>query len=119
MNNIWGKLAAEILSGNEKHDTALEELKRIQQYIDESTFQPSLSVLQQRTWFIHWALFVNFFQPDAQKGRDSTIEMLLYQKDYLNVIQTTCPWILRYLCCCDYAQKKAQRDERFSEGHSG
>ena len=35
---------------------------------------------------------VHFFQ-----GRDLIIEQFLYQKPYLNAIQTTCPWILRYL----------------------
>ena len=28
---------------------------------------------------------------------DKNFELFLYQKQYLNAIQTTCPWILRYL----------------------
>ena len=92
LNGIWGKLASEILMQN--WDTALEDLKRLQQFIDESTFGTSLQLLQQRTWLIHWSLFVFF---NHQKGRDLIIELFLYQKQYLNAIQTTCPWILRYL----------------------
>ena len=92
LNGIWGKLASEILMQN--WDTALEDLKRLQQFIDESTFGSSLQLLQQRTWLIHWSLFVFF---NHQKGRDLIIELFLYQKQYLNAIQTTCPWILRYL----------------------
>ena len=92
LNGIWGKLASEILMQN--WDTALEDLKRLQQFIDESTFGSSLQLLQQRTWLIHWSLFVFFNHP---KGRDLIIELFLYQKQYLNAIQTTCPWILRYL----------------------
>merc|ERR1711893_143340 len=76
-------------------DHALEDLKRLQQYIDEFSFGSSLQTLQQRTWLIHWSLFVFF---NHQKGRDLIIELFLYQKQYLNAIQTTCPWILRYLC---------------------
>merc|ERR1712136_114472 len=80
LNGIWGKLASEILMQN--WDTALEDLKRLQQFIDESTFGSSLQLLQQRTWLIHWSLFVFFNHP---KGRDLIIELFLYQKQDLNV----------------------------------
>lgn len=92
LNGLWGKLASEILM--QKWDEALEDLKRLQSFIDESTFNSSLQTLQQRTWLIHWSLFVFFNHP---KGRDMVIDLFLYQKQYLNAIQTTCPWILRYL----------------------
>ncbi len=92
LNGLWGKLASEILMQN--WDTALEEVKRLQTFIDESTFSSSLQTLQQRTWLIHWSLFVFF---NHAKGRELVIDMFLYQKQYLNAIQTTCPWILRYL----------------------
>ncbi len=75
-------------------DTALDELKHLQAFIDDWTFGSSLQTLQQRTWLIHWSLFVFFNHP---KGKDLIIEMFLYQKQYLNAIQTICPWILRYL----------------------
>merc|ERR1719188_1468076 len=92
LNGMWGKLASEILM--QKWDDALDDLNRLKQFIDESTFGSSLQTLQQRTWLIHWSLFVFFNHP---KGRDLIIELFLYQKQYLNAIQTTCPWILRYL----------------------
>merc|ERR1719225_783231 len=92
LNGMWGKLAAEILMQN--WDTALEDLNRLKTFIDESTFGSNLQTLQQRTWLIHWSLFVFFNHP---KGRDLIIDLFLYQKPYLNAIQTTCPWILRYL----------------------
>merc|ERR1712038_2073740 len=43
LNGLWGKLASEILMQN--WDTALEELKRLQQFIDESTFSSALQTL--------------------------------------------------------------------------
>merc|ERR1719422_1660823 len=92
LNGMWGKLAAEILMQN--WDTALEDLNRLKLFIDESTFGSNLERLQQMTWLIHWSLFLFFNHP---KGRDLIIEQFLYQKPYLNAIQTTCPWILRYL----------------------
>merc|ERR1719412_1569248 len=105
LNGIWGKLASEILMQN--WDTALEDLKRLQQFIDESTFGSSLQLLQQRTWLIHWSLFVFFNHP---KGRDLIIELFLYQKQYLNAIQTTCPWILRYLSTAVIINKNSRRN---------
>ncbi len=88
-------------------DTALEEVKRLQTFIDESTFSSSLQTLQQRTWLIHWSLFVFFNHP---KGRELIIEMFLYQKQYLNAIQTTCPWILRYLSTAVIINKGNRRN---------
>jgi len=105
LNGMWGKLAAEILMQN--WDTALEDLNRLKQFIDESTFGSSLQTLQQRTWLIHWSLFVFFNHP---KGRDLIIELFLYQKQYLNAIQTTCPWILRYLSTAVITNKSSRRN---------
>merc|ERR1719481_975298 len=105
MNALWGKLASEILMQN--WDTALEDVNRLKQFIDESTFGSSLQTLQQRTWLIHWSLFVFFNHP---KGRDLIIELFLYQKQYLNAIQTTCPWILRYLSTAVITNKSSRRN---------
>merc|ERR1719211_752495 len=105
LNGIWGKLASEILMQN--WEAALEDLNRLKQFIDESTFGSSLQLLQQRTWLIHWSLFVFF---NHQKGRDLIIELFLYQKQYLNAIQTTCPWILRYLSTAVVINKSSRRN---------
>merc|ERR1719420_1872422 len=105
LNGMWGKLASEVLMQN--WDTALEDLNRLKQLIDESTFGSSLQTLQQRTWLIHWSLFVFFNHP---KGRDLIIELFLYQKPYLNAIQTTCPWILRYLATAVITNKSSRRN---------
>merc|ERR1719367_2147683 len=105
LNGLWGKLASDILM--QKWEFALEDLKRLQQFIDESTFGSSLQTLQQRTWLIHWSLFVFFNHP---KGRDLIIELFLYQKQYLNAIQTTCPWILRYLATAVITNKSTRRN---------
>merc|ERR1712241_668545 len=105
LNGLWGKLASDILM--QQWDNALEDLKRLQQFIDESTFGSSLQTLQQRTWLIHWSLFVFFNHP---KGRDLIIDLFLYQKQYLNAIQTTCPWILRYLSTAVVINKSSRRN---------
>merc|ERR1719494_1557938 len=50
----------------DKRAEVVENFKKLQgetepvlkQFIDESTFGSSLQTLQQRTWLIHWSLFV-------------------------------------------------------------
>lgn len=93
---LWGKFASEILVQN--WDSALEDLNKLRDYIDSSPNHfggnSSLVLLQQRTWLIHWSLFVFF---NHAMGRELIIEMFLYKPHYLNAIQTMCPHILRYL----------------------
>jgi translation initiation factor 3 subunit E len=91
MNVLWGKLASEILM--QDWDAALDDLNRLKEVLDSNMSSP-LILLQQRTWLIHWSLFVFFNHP---KGRDLIIDMFLYSPQYLNAIQTMCPHVLRYL----------------------
>merc|ERR1711909_118850 len=105
LNALWGKLASEILMQN--WDTSLEDLNRLKEIIENNAFGSPLQSLQQRTWFIHWSLFVFFNHP---KGRDLIIDLFLYQKPYLNAIQTTCPWILRYLATAVITNKSSRRN---------
>uniref|UniRef100_A0A1B6CM85 Eukaryotic translation initiation factor 3 subunit E n=1 Tax=Clastoptera arizonana TaxID=38151 RepID=A0A1B6CM85_9HEMI len=92
LNALWGKLASEILV--QQWETALEDLMKLRDFIDCNTFGSSLQLLTQRTWLIHWSLFVFF---NHSKGRDQIIDMFLYKPHYLNAIQTMCPHILRYV----------------------
>ena len=108
-------------------DTALEDLNRLKEYIDNNTFNTPLQALQQRTWLIHWSLFIFF---NHAKGRDLIVEMLLYQNQYdkstlkcpifndinglllfryLNAIETMCPHILRYLTTAVIINKQNRR----------
>jgi len=99
-NAMWGKLASEILMQN--WDDALEDLNKLRSVIDGSGGSP-LVTLQQRTWLIHWSLFVFF---NHNKGRDLIIDLFLYEKEYLNAIQTMCPHILRYLTTAVITNKR-------------
>lgn len=101
LNSLWGKLASEILMQN--WDSALDDLNRLKDVIDSNTFGSALQSLQQRTWLIHWSLFVFF---NHNKGRDLIIDMFLYQPSYLNTIQTICPHILRYLTTAVITNKR-------------
>lgn len=74
---LWGKLASEILVQN--WDGALEDLTKLREFIDNGgggATATNMQALQQRTWLIHWSLFIFF---NHVKGRDLIIEMFLYK----------------------------------------
>jgi len=104
MGAIWGKLACDILTQN--WDDALEDINGLREIIDNDHYSDALALLQQRTWLIHWSLFVYFNHP---KGRDLLIDMFLYQPNYLNAIQTMCPHILRYLTTAVITNKRRKQ----------
>ncbi|KAG6850258.1 hypothetical protein H0H93_015810 [Arthromyces matolae] len=112
----WGKLASDILTG--RWDVALEELNTLRESIDSrsstsallssassaaSASEPALVQLHSRTWLVHWSLFVYFNHP---QGRTLLLETFL-SPTYLNTIQTSCPWILRYLTTAAILSRKA------------
>lgn len=105
---------SDILTG--KWDVALEELNSLREAIDSRTISSSsglsgpggevasaLTQLQSRTWLLHWSLFVYFNHPE---GRTLLLETYL-SATYLNTIQTSCPWILRYLTVAAIVSRKA------------
>ncbi|XP_029447760.1 eukaryotic translation initiation factor 3 subunit E isoform X2 [Rhinatrema bivittatum] len=104
LSSLWGKLASEILMQN--WDAAMEDLTRLRETIDNNSVSSPLQSLQQRTWLIHWSLFVFFNHP---KGRDNIIDLFLYQPQYLNAIQTMCPHILRYLTTAVITNKDVRK----------
>lgn len=65
-----------------------------------------LAQLQHRTWLIHWALFP-FFNHDP--ARDNLIE-LFFSPAFINTIQTSCPWILRYLAAAVITNRNRNRN---------
>lgn len=73
----------------------MEELQALRDLLPSSshTDDAALSQLQSRTWFVHWSLFVFFNHPE---GRSLLLDTFL-SAPYLNTIQASCPWILRYL----------------------
>lgn len=93
---LWGKLASAILL--EKWEDAVEDLCQLREMIDMRHFSTPLVQLQQRTWLIHWALFV-YLKPQVASNLSSRIEMidLFLSPAYLNTIQSNCPHVLRYL----------------------
>ena len=87
----WGKLASDILTT--QWDTVMEEVNKVKETIDTKFFNNSLAQLQHRTWLMHWSLFPFF---NYEPARDPLTD-LYFSPNYINTIQTNCPWILRYL----------------------
>ncbi len=65
-----------------------------------------MAQLQHRTWLVHWCLFP-FFNYDA--ARDTICE-LFFSPSYINTIQTSCPWILRYLAAAVITNRSRSRN---------
>ena len=87
----WGKLASEILTTN--WEGAMEEVQKVKDSIETRLFNNPMAQLTNRSWLIHWSLFP-FFNHDP--ARDVLTD-LFFSPAYINTIQTSCPWILRYL----------------------
>ncbi|KAK0554099.1 eukaryotic translation initiation factor 3 subunit E [Tilletia horrida] len=106
LSSHWGKLAADTLAG--EWDRALEELKLLQDQIDQRQSNErgaNEALLQKRTWLLHWSLFVFFNHP---QGREQLVE-LFFSLPYLNTIQTTCWWLLRYLVAALVITRRSTR----------
>lgn len=99
---LWGKFACDILLSRD-WEAAFEDLNALRDFIDGQEGVSPLVQLQQRTWLIHWSLFVFFNHP---KGRDGIIDLFLYQPNYSNAIQTVCPHVLRYLTTAVITNKR-------------
>ena len=101
INTLWGVLACSIFSENWKE--AQDNFFSLKSFIENSNMSP-IQALQNRTWLIHWGLFIFF---NIEHGRDFLVDLFFDAKNlnnkqsqnnaYLNAIHTSCPHILRYL----------------------
>ena len=60
----------------------MKDLVRLKEFIDADSNNPTAALrqLQQRTWLIHWSLFVFFRFPNEnpETGLDALIELFLF-----------------------------------------
>lgn len=91
LSATWGKFAIEIIGM--QTESVLEELQKIRDIVDQRSFADPLTQLHNRTWIIHWSLFL-FISKDFNK--ESIID-LFFSPSYISTIQASCPWIIRYL----------------------
>ena len=96
----WGRLASAIMT--HEFDTAMEELMRLKDFIDNTPYSNHGVQLMHRTWLLHWSLFVFF---NHANGRNAIIDLFL-QERYINTIQTSCPHLVRYLATVVICNKR-------------
>jgi len=108
---LWGKLSCEILVEDwEEASVALIAVKTAIESLTSSNKLTALEALHQRTWLLHWSLFV-FWNDASGKGLESMVELFTSEK-YLQAVTTNAPHLLRYLTaavllCKRRAAKKA------------
>jgi translation initiation factor 3 subunit E len=96
LSALWGQLACDILMDN--MDQASKSLMLLREVIDTKSFMSPLKQLQQRTWWVHWALFVCF---KHQPSRTHIIEVFFHDKYVLSPVEpcgrSICARLLRPL----------------------
>jgi translation initiation factor 3 subunit E len=88
---LWGVLAADVLSLD--WEAAVQDLYALRDALDQRIKTGHILQVQQRTWLIHWSLFV-FFNLD--NGKPQMIDFM-FQEKTMNAVQTNCPHVLRYI----------------------
>jgi translation initiation factor 3 subunit E len=115
---LWGKLSCEILVENwEEASIALTAVKLSIEQLALTKKISALEALKQRTWLLHWSLFV-FWNNSGSKGLEAMVELFFSEK-YLQAITTNAPHLLRYLTaavllCKRRVAKTSSKDGRSS-----
>lgn len=112
---LWGKLSCEILVENwEEASIALTAVKLSIEQLALTKKMSALEALKQRTWLLHWSLFVFW----NNSGLEAMVELFFSEK-YLQAITTNAPHLLRYLTaavllCKRRVAKTSSKDGRSS-----
>lgn len=96
LQTLWGKLACEVLVEDwEAASVAVDAVKAsIESMVSSNQISP-LKALSQRTWLLHWALFV-YWNNSAKGGLEQLVE-LFHTERYKQAITTNAPHLSRYL----------------------
>lgn len=89
---LWGKFVADIVAMH--FETAHKDCEELRSLVARAPGMSELAGLQQRSWLLHWSLYVFCNLPKG--GKELLIEFFLLDSN-LNAIQLNCPWLLRYL----------------------
>eukprot|EP00980_Cylindrotheca_fusiformis_P003609 scaffold812_cov124-Cylindrotheca_fusiformis.AAC.1 len=93
---LWGKLSCEILVEDwEAASVAVDAVKASIESMASSNQMSPLKALSQRTWLLHWSLFV-YWNNSAKGGLEQLVE-LFHTERYKQAITTNAPHLSRYL----------------------
>lgn len=114
---LWGKLASEIMAQDwEAASKAVEAVRSaIESMISSSLLSP-LQALQQRTWLLHWSLFV--YWNNSANGLENLVE-LFHSDRYKQAITTTAPHLLRYLTAAVLLCKRRKKTTNNNNNNNG
>jgi hypothetical protein len=95
---LWGRLACEILVEDWPAATvAIDAVKAGLESLVHTKAITALVALQQRTWVLHWSLFVYWNDSSNAKGGLEQMVDLFHSERYKQAITTNAPHLLRYL----------------------
>ena len=101
---LWGRLSCEILLQNmDAASSALTIVRTVLESLASSHKISSLEALRQRTWLLHWSLFV--FWNGTRKGIDQLLELYTSEK-YLQAIAANASHLTRYLTAAVLMNKR-------------
>lgn len=115
---LWGRLSCEILlEAWEDAHVALTAVKTaIETLSGASGKMTALEALRQRTWLLHWSLFV--FWNDSAKGLENMVALFSTER-YLQAITTNAPHLLRYLTAAVLLVKRRVANSSSSSSSGG
>jgi len=114
---LWGNLACEILVQNWEDATiALHAVRTSIEHLAYTNQITALEALKQRTWLLHWSLFV-FWNNSGSKGLESMVELFSAEK-YLQAVTTNAPHLLRYLTAAVLLCKRRVAKSTSKDGRS-
>jgi len=106
---LWGGLASHVL--NAEWEAAAEQTLKLDDFL-ENQFRSASGgkgeLLAQRTWLLHWALFV-IFKNDVTGSPKTQVEKLLelfLNEKNLSIIAVGAPHLLRYVAACLILHKR-------------
>jgi translation initiation factor 3 subunit E len=112
---LWGKLAGEILVEHwEDASIALEAVKTALESLVASKEVSALGALEQRTWLLHWSLFVYWNDTTSAKGGLENMVDLFFSERYRQAITTNAPHLVRYLVAAVLLCKRRVSKKAFS-----
>ena len=112
---LWGRLASEILVQDwEAAAVAVEAVKTALESLASSNVLNPLQALQQRTWLLHWSLFVYW---NESAGLERLVD-LFHSERYRQAITTNAPHLLRYLTAAVLLCKRRLNKKTASGGSS-
>lgn len=102
---LWGRLTCEILVEDwESASVAVDAVRNAVESLVQQDKMTPLAALQQRTWLLHWSLFV--YWNDSASGSLEQMVVLFHSERYKQAITTNAPHLVRYLTAAVFLCKR-------------